>query len=277
MTSPSTPLPAPSAALRRSVPHRRTTGQPTRRQSPVSCALAVLVATGAFVAALVLPAGSAQAANYQFWGYYQLTNGTWAFAQTGPDQTTPKDGAVEGWRWAVSDDSGKNPRTPRLTPAFADVCGTTAAPAGQKHVAVVVDYGREADGDGKTPPPQPLAKCATVPTAATGSQVLSAVTTVRVEKGLVCGIGGYPATGCGGQVATLTPEQAAGDTPIQALGASAPTATDTAAPISAPAVDNTAATSSSGLSAGAWVAIVVAVLVIAAIAYAAYRRRQTQV
>lgn len=241
-------------------------------QRPVIAPASIVLAILATAVALVLPASTAHAANYQFWGYYQLTNGAWVFAQTGPDQTVPKEGSVEGWRWAVSDDSGKNPRMPRVTPAFGDICGTQAAPSGQKHVGVVIDYGRPADGDGKAEPPAPVMKCATVPTAATGSQVLSAVASVRVDKGLVCGINGYPATGCGGQVATLTPEQQAADTPIAALGAApAPTPTE-----SAVAADVAPAAASTGFTPGIWFGIAAVVLVVAALIYAAMRRRQTQ-
>src|SRR5687768_1869912 len=34
-------------------------------------------------------AGPAQAASYRYWGYYTWTDGAWAFASTGPDETKP--------------------------------------------------------------------------------------------------------------------------------------------------------------------------------------------
>jgi hypothetical protein len=49
--------------------------------------------------------------------------------------------------------------------------------------------------------------CASVPANANGLQVLAAVTAVRsTPEGMVCGVGGYPASGCGGQfpVSTVT-------------------------------------------------------------------------
>jgi hypothetical protein len=244
--------------------------------------VSLLAVLGTALAVLLglLTAASAQAANYQYWGYYQLANGAWTFAQKGPAETNPADGSVEGWRWAITEESGTPPRNPRVTPAFADVCGSAAAESGKKHVAVVVDYGRDVDGDGATPP-KPVTKCATVPTAATGAEVLAAVATVRNgDGGLVCGIDNYPATGCGGQVATLTDAQKAADTPVTLLGAAAPsttpgaagaTPTETAGPLVAPAPTST---TSSGVPAVVWVGLVILVLGVAALVWSAVRRRR---
>ncbi|HEU4331186.1 MAG TPA: SCO2322 family protein [Lapillicoccus sp.] len=243
----------------------------------------LLAVLGTALAVLLglLTAAPAQAANYQYWGYYQLADGKWTFAQKGPAETNPADGSVEGWRWAITEESGTPPRNPRVTPAFNNVCGSAAAAAGQKRVAVIIDYGRDVDGDATTAPPQPVAKCATVATAATGAEVLAAVATVRNgDGGLVCGINNYPASGCGGQVATLTDAQKAADTPVTLLGAAAPTATpgagsatptETAGPVVAPA--NTS-TTSSGVPAVVWVGLVILLLGVAALVWSAMRRRR---
>jgi len=238
----------------------------------------VLGVLGALTA-LVLPAQVAHAANYQYWGYYQVVDGTWAFYQVGPDKSAPKDGAIEGWRWAVDDGTGATPRLPRALPTFTAVCDTTAAETGKKRVAVVLDYGRPADGDGKTTPPQPRAKCASVATAATGAEVLAAVAEVRTGGGLVCGLDSYPASGCGGEVATLTDEQKAADTPVTiapvaAAAPTGPTATDTAGAAS-PAAAAAASSTSSGVSAGVWVGVLVVLIAIAVLVWSARRRRQT--
>jgi hypothetical protein len=244
--------------------------------------LAVL-GTAAAVLLGLLTAAPAQAANYQYWGYYQLDNGAWTFAQKGPAETNPADGSVEGWRWAITEESGTPPRNPRVTPAFTNVCGSGAAETGTKRVAVVIDYGRDVDGDGGTPP-KPVTKCATVPTAATGAEVLAAVATVRNgDGGLVCGIDNYPATGCGGQVSTLTDAQKAADTPVTELGAAAPgatpgatsaTATETAGPVVAPAPTST---TSSGVPPVVWVGLAILVLGVAALVWSAMRRRRQNV
>ncbi len=196
-----------------------------RRQSRPRRLTSLALLTGLLVA-LVVPAASAQAGTaYRYWGYYQFANGAWAFAQKGPDQLTPKDGAIEGWRFAVTEESST--RFPRLTPDFAAIC-KDPAPAGKKRVAVVIDFGRVADStDGTTTPPAAKTGCAVVDETATGAQVLAAVATVRVSGGLTCGLDGYPATGCGDPVKDVTAAMKAADEPITA--ATTP-ATDPATP-----------------------------------------------
>ncbi len=240
---------------------------PITRSHPTSRALrgpiAVLALFGAILMGLLGPATEAQAANYQYWSYWQLTNGAWTFSQQGPQQTVPADGAVEGWRWAIDDGSGT--RTPRAKPTFEQLCGTASANSGSKRVGVLVDFGREADGDGKTPPPALIAKCAVVPSAATGAEVLATVVTVRADKGMTCALQGYPASGCGAEVASLTDAQKAPDTPVS-LSTPTPTAAASAAPTS----------SGTSTTAVTVVAIAVAaVLVVVLLVVAARRRNRT--
>ena len=65
-------------------------------------------------------------------------------------------------------------------------------------MALVVDYGTAEDAPpGDAPPDGVVTHCAVVPTSANGYAVLDDLTSMRVEGGLVCGIGGYPARGCG--------------------------------------------------------------------------------
>ena len=104
------------------------------------------------IGGLVLPfATPASADATAFWGYWQANGSKWAFAQTGPASTHPRDGAVEGWRFAKS--SGDSGTPPRTRPDFAKVCGSTSAKAGSKRVAVVIDYGDPADAPSGTRPP----------------------------------------------------------------------------------------------------------------------------
>lgn len=179
---------------------------------------------------LALLAGPAHAASYRYWGYYTWTDGAWAFATKGPDQTAPKDGDVEGWRFAITAESG-SPRVPRADADFEAICEATDAVAGKKRVAVVIDGGHSDDAPEGATPPKPRGACALVDEAASGAVVLAAVATARIEGGLVCAIDSYPASGCGEPVdieppagpdaqvalALPTPEQsattkAAGDT-----------------------------------------------------------------
>ncbi|HWI33432.1 MAG TPA: SCO2322 family protein [Lapillicoccus sp.] len=236
----------------------------------------------------LLTAAPASAASYQYWGYYQLTDGAWTFSQKGAAETNPTDGSVEGWRWAITEESGTPPRNPRVTPTFDEVCGSAAAESGKKRVGVVLDYGRDVDGDG-TRPPDPVAECAVVPTAATGAEVLAAVATVRTgDAGLVCGIDNYPASGCGGPVATLSEAQKAADTPATLApvatpqstpssatpGAGAASASETAGPLIAPAP---ASSTTSGVPVVVWVGLLILVLGVAALVASALRRRRQNV
>ncbi|MFG1812631.1 SCO2322 family protein [Kribbella sp. NPDC049174] len=137
---------------------------------------------------------------YRFWSYYQWSGGQWAFAQKGADGVVPADGAVEGWRYALG---GAKPRVPRAAGDFEAVCGKTPAETGKKRVALVVDPGTPADArSGETPGPA-TGTCVVTDVNSTGAKILAAVSPVRIEKGLTCGIAGYPAKGCGDQVTNI--------------------------------------------------------------------------
>ena len=84
-----------------------------------------------------------------------------------------------------------------------------------------MDFGRPADGpDGTSAPPAPIAQCVSVPTAATGSDVMAAAgLTLRLDKSLTCAINGWPATGCGDPV---NPVPAAAASPDAAITLPAP-------------------------------------------------------
>jgi hypothetical protein len=257
-----------------------------RRSGFRALVLTVVVAAVAAVMA-VSSAGPAHAATYRYWGYYQLTDGAWTFAQKGPAETNPADGSVEGWRWAVTEESGTPPRTPRVVPAFEQVCGGDAAPSGTKRVGVVIDYGRTVDADGTATPPAPTSACAVVAVAATGAEVLAAVASVRTgDAGLVCGVNGYPATGCGGAVADLTDEQRAADTSVTLAagptsagaapsgatpGATPLAPTETAGPLVSPVADSG---TGSGVPVSVWVGLIVVLLGIAALGWTEMRRRR---
>ena len=165
------------------------------------------------------PGATATPAAYRYWVYYALAEGEWKSRDTGPYQVTPPDGAVEGWRYATAATVGE--RTPRATPGFEDLCGKIPAEAGKKRVGVVVDYGRPADGADGANPPAPIARCALVPTNASGSQVLAHAIAVRDEDGMVCGIDNYPAQGCSEALPAVSEAAAAPDEPIT-ISVSAP-------------------------------------------------------
>jgi len=237
--------------------HSRASAHP--RPARAVALLAVAAVLAAVFTTLLTPGLAAHAAAYRYWGYYHLADGKWAFAQTGPDKSTPADGAVEGWRFAIGDESVT--RMPRATPSFTDICGATPAVAGKKRVGLVLDFGREADADNGAKPPAPAARCAVVDTKATGAEVLAAAASVRAGSGgLVCGIDGYPATGCGGEVKVVPPAAKAADTPVTIAAAK-----KADAPADAPA--------GSGTSPLTWVGLAVVVLAVAAVGILALRRR----
>jgi hypothetical protein len=244
------------------------TVSPVRRgRTPLRVLLALILA-GAFAALTLAPA---QAAAYRYWGFYQLDKGAWVFAQKGPDQTVPADGSVEGWRFAVGDE--QSTRLPRAVLSFDAICATAPAAAGQKRVGLVVDFGRPADSaDPATTPPAPTALCATVPTAATSTDVLAKAGKLRTEKGLVCGIDGYPATDCGGEVKDVSTDAKAADTPVTIAAPAAATATPAADGSAVSAQPTAESTSTSAGTVAAYVIAVVAVL--ALIGYLVVRSRR---
>jgi hypothetical protein len=201
---------------------------------------------------------------YRFWGYYQWSSGQWAFSQKGSDAVVPADGAVEGWRYAVG---GAKPRVPRAAGDFDAICGKTPAETGKKRVALVVDPGTPEDATGGETPGQATGTCVVTDVQATGAKILAAVAPVRIEKGLTCGIAGYPAKGCGDQVKNINVP--ATDTPVTLQIGDA---------VGSTAVTTPAASSSSSDDGGApWTGIVVAAVVVAVLAGGglALNRRRT--
>ena len=139
-------------------------------------------------------------AGYRYWNYAHLQGEEWTFADTGPGDFTPEDGAVEGWRYGTSTVSqGIFPRADLAEVSFDTVCADAEAAEGEKRVAVLVDFGTEADAEGADVP-DPVAECAVVPADANGSQVLESVVDVRQGDGMTCALDGYPAQGCGDPV-----------------------------------------------------------------------------
>jgi hypothetical protein len=234
----------------------------TTARTPALRALKLLAALVVAAIASLLLAAPAHAEAYRYWGYYQLKDGAWTFAQKGPAETVPADGSVEGWRFAVSDESSS--RTPRATPAFDSLCSTTNKASGNKLVGLVVDFGRPADGpDGASAPPAPIAQCVSVPTAATGSDVMAAAgLTLRLDKSLTCAINGWPATGCGEQVNPVPAAAASPDTAITLPSAEASTQPATTGDSS----------DDGGIPTAAWVGIGVALVAGALLVLLAMRR-----
>ncbi|MFB7503944.1 SCO2322 family protein [Streptomyces broussonetiae] len=158
------------------------------------------------LAALVLltaAATQAHATGYRYWSFWERTDGRWTYATQGPSTARPDDGAVEGFRFAVSADSADASR-PRGTADFGAICSTTPARSGMKRVALVLDFGIPADAPSGETPPAGRTACARVSDDATTAEALAAVARpLRYDtNALLCAIAGYPRSGCGEQVST---------------------------------------------------------------------------
>lgn len=156
----------------------------------------------AIVALLISIPQSANAdKGYRYWGYFQAAAGatTWSAAMTGPT-TILKDGDVDGWTFTAS--SNDIPATePMAPPNFADLCGGTSEVSGKIRVGIVVDFGTAEIAPTGENPNEVITDCAVVPAKSNGLAVLQSVAKVRADKsGLICGIGGYPATECGVEI-----------------------------------------------------------------------------
>ncbi len=164
------------------------------RRRVVAASVAALV--GVLLATIAT--STAQAAAYRYWTYWKVTDGTWQFAQAGPAGTTPADGSVEGWRFAISSTSGDAANQPRTqaADAFNEICAHTPAEVGKKRVALVVDPGLAQAAPAGDQPGPVMTYCTVVAGNASGYDVLRSVGPVRVGAGLICAIDRYPTTGC---------------------------------------------------------------------------------
>ncbi|MGW0232299.1 SCO2322 family protein [Actinopolymorpha singaporensis] len=171
----------------------------TRRSAAAFLLTTLATVLAAGLLATTVGAGVAQASAYRYWGFFQWKDNAWKMASVGPGSVTPKDGAVDGWRFAVSGEKSP-PRLPRAAADFAELCGSSKAQAGKKRVGVVLDYGVADEAPGGQQPAKPRGACAVVDAKATSAQVLAAVADVREQKSMVCGIDGFPSSGCGDPV-----------------------------------------------------------------------------
>ncbi|MFF4013965.1 SCO2322 family protein [Streptomyces sp. NPDC001843] len=154
----------------------------------------------------VVPAGQAQAAGYRYWSFWERTGGHWTYATQGPSTARPADGDVQGFRFAVSEDSASAQR-PRGTADFGAICAGSPARPGKKRVALVLDFGTSSDAPSGETPPDRRTVCAAVSADGTTADALAAVAgPLRYDaNALLCAIAGYPRKGCGEQVAVGGP------------------------------------------------------------------------
>ncbi|MFF9566257.1 SCO2322 family protein [Streptomyces sp. NPDC014685] len=220
------------------------------------------------VLSVLLGTGTAHAAGYRYWSFWEGSGTGWTYATQGPSLVRPDDGAVQGFRFAVSEDS-QDAATPRHAPDFAKICAGTPARDGTKRIALVIDAGSAADAPSGETPPAPRTACARVAPDASSAEALASVAEpLRYNSSaMLCAISGYPRTGCGEQVS----DQDRGAPSGSASGATPPadSGTVSGSGTASDAVD----TSGGGPSAGVFVgAAAVLLLGVAAIAQARRRR-----
>ncbi|WP_326621204.1 SCO2322 family protein [Streptomyces decoyicus] len=148
-----------------------------------------------------LAAGPAQAQEYRYWSFWDGTGSSWAYATEGPATVRPADGAVAGFRFAVSADSATAGK-PRAAAGFDAICHGTPAKDGRKRIGIVIDFGTAADAPGGERPPKARTECAQVGEDASAGEALAAVARpLRYDSNaLLCAIAGYPESGCADQV-----------------------------------------------------------------------------
>ena len=138
---------------------------------------------------------------YRYWGYFQAAAGAsnWTAAMTGPSVEL-HDGDVEGWAFTAS--SNDIPATPPMAdPDFASLCNGSSQVAGKIRVGIVVDFGGADIAPTGENPKEVITDCVVIPAKSTGLVALQAIAQVRADKsGLICGIGGYPASECGVEI-----------------------------------------------------------------------------
>ena len=163
----------------------------TLKRSLAMCCGGVVVVASAVLAAPV------QASEFRYWTYWTSTTQDWAFSSLGPAFRPADESIIEGWRLAVTGVDATKPPRVEVADVYVRACGDVTPKAGILRIAVVLDYGTSADAPVDESPPGLVIACAEVPEGSTGFDALKSITDIRSERGFVCGLSGYPATGCG--------------------------------------------------------------------------------
>jgi hypothetical protein len=163
-----------------------------------------LTITSLLLATSFSPANAATEKGWRYWGYFQAAPGssTWNYALTGPAGSTPKDGAVEGWKFSFSSDT-VDTGNPTLKPNFKATCAGVKPAAGTVRVAVIVDFGLRSIAPLGENVQQTIRQCVSVKAGTNGLEILNKVVPVRASaEGFVCGLANYPAKECSTEIST---------------------------------------------------------------------------
>jgi len=166
--------------------------------------LFTLLTTLTLLVSTFTPANAGTEKGWRYWGYFQAAPGSnsWNYALTGPAGSTPKDGAVEGWKFSFSSDT-VDTGNPTLKPNFKAICSGTKAQSGMVRVAVVVDFGLRAIAPTGENVQQTMRQCVTIKSGSNGLDILNKVVPIRTSSdGFVCGLNNYPAKECSTEITT---------------------------------------------------------------------------
>ena len=166
--------------------------------------LFIFITSSLLLASSLLPASAAPEKGWRYWGYFQAAPGssTWNYALTGPAGSTPKDGAVEGWKFSFSSNS-VDTGNPTLKPNFKATCAGVKPESGMVRVAVVVEFGHRAIAPKGESVQPTIRKCITAKSGTNGLEILNKVVPVRTSaEGFVCGLNNYPAKECSSEIQT---------------------------------------------------------------------------
>lgn len=168
---------------------------PGMKRITLSIALAASVALSLGIA-MTTPAHAES--QFRYWSFWQSEGNEWSLASVGAGSVPVSQGAVQGWRFITAGVNAGAELAPRIEPNFLQLCGDSADPKpGYVTMAIVIDYGTEADYSDGTVPPSPRFTCVTVAGDSTSAMALAQVSTVRENAGFVCGLDQLPASGCG--------------------------------------------------------------------------------
>jgi len=152
-------------------------------------------------------AGPVQASEFRYWTYWTSTEKDWSFSALGPAFRPADESIIEGWRLAVTGVDATTPPRVEVPDVYDRACGNVEPQPGILRIAVVLDYGTPADAPSGESPPRLVITCTQVSEGATGFDALKSIAEIRSERGFVCGLSGYPATGCGRDAIETSPEQ----------------------------------------------------------------------
>lgn len=194
------------------------------------------VGAAVILAAVAMPPAHAET-TYRYWSYW-VGGDAWSYSARGPGFRVPPDAGVEGYRFVVSPKDGSQASPPTTASTYEQLCpGQPAPPAGQKRVAVVLDFGAPGIAPVGETPPATSVQCMTVDQGATGLQTLQTFAQLRFHSsGLICGIAGFPATECPGETSHTAGPSPSPSPTVTGVVPSPVTVATAAAPLATPSV-----------------------------------------